>query len=107
MEDLLYMSKEAIFQSTHPMRGATHNQGYSKQQIYISIHAPHEGCDVFSRSVYYDELGFQSTHPMRGATLPSTVRRFNFRFQSTHPMRGATATINKICVCSLLIMFNF
>ena len=60
--------KRSIFQSTHPMRGAT---------TYDS----HTG----------DYTLFQSTHPMRGAT-PGPVKRNGSQrqFQSTHPMRGAT-----------------
>ena len=62
-------SWDSKFQSTHPMRGATHfcNLG-----------------DCIRR--------FQSTHPMRGATLlVSLLPRPRLGFQSTHPMRGATA----------------
>ena len=36
-----------LFQSTHPMRGATPISDSLGQRHYgISIHAPHEGCDV-------------------------------------------------------------
>ena len=34
----------------------------------ISIHAPHKGCDMLSRSVTSYWSRFQSTHPTRGAT---------------------------------------
>ena len=34
-----------VFQSTHPMRGATQNNPQVAQMIDISIHAPHAGCD--------------------------------------------------------------
>ena len=78
------------FQSTHPLRGATHSIAY-----------------------LYECLEFQSTHPLRGATnvhylyqfadiyfnprTPCGVRRKRSKdmnaavaFQSTHPLRGAT-----------------
>ena len=59
------------FQSTHPVRGATHLEKGQQEQITI----------------------FQSTHPVRGATL---IRSCTFTissvFQSTHPVRGATAS---------------
>ena len=58
---------EAIFQSTHPLRGAT-----------ISLNDL-----VFS-------LIFQSTHPLRGATFKIESRLKRGLFQSTHPLRGAT-----------------
>ena len=34
------------FQSTHPVRGATTALNSAKQAIAISIHAPREGCDL-------------------------------------------------------------
>ena len=33
------------FQSTHPMRGATYKGNYVRRTYHISIHAPHAGCD--------------------------------------------------------------
>ena len=55
------------FQSTHPMRGATH-----------------------CACTFCHTKKFQSTHPMRGATSSTMCVIFCLRFQSTHPMRGAT-----------------
>ena len=38
---------EAIkFQSTHPVRGATHDPIRGRCRIQVSIHAPREGCDA-------------------------------------------------------------
>ena len=34
-----------IFQSTHPMRGATRPRRIASSRFLISIHAPHAGCD--------------------------------------------------------------
>ena len=88
--------RKAVFQSTHPARGAT--------------------LDDFARTCVLME--FQSTHPARGATHFAFCRRqwalnFNPRtprgvrlligifpviwriFQSTHPARGATANFTK------------
>ena len=39
------------FQSTHPMRGATHRHRGRPQRVGISIHAPHAGCDCVFSSV--------------------------------------------------------
>ena len=58
-----------IFQSTHPVRGATDAKG---QQLGDQI--------------------FQSTHPVRGATSHSAPSIATVIFQSTHPVRGATLT---------------
>ena len=56
-----------LFQSTHPLRGATYT-------VYLLI---------LSRL-------FQSTHPLRGATSLSEYAPTPSIFQSTHPLRGAT-----------------
>ena len=56
------------FQSTLPVRGATHWMPLPEPPKGISIHAPREGSDhpfPFPRSAY---LQFQSTLPVRGAT---------------------------------------
>ena len=103
----------SVFQSTHPMRGATEGNetllcnhayfnprtpcgvrqpasgwqpadrdfnprtpcGVRRQRCgglfeghYISIHAPHAGCDMDSMVAQTLTFPFQSTHPMRGAT---------------------------------------
>ena len=59
-----------LFQSTHPMRDATH-----------------AGC--------FSQHGqeFQSTHPMRDATFRIADHAVGPLFQSTHPMRDATLWI--------------
>ena len=57
-----------VFQSTHPVRGATHQQHGHGQAAVISIHAPREGCDMVSFRRIQLPIAFQSTHPVRGAT---------------------------------------
>ena len=106
------------FQSTHPLRGATHIKAASADQIAISIHAPLAGCDRMSITSLSSAL-FQSTHPLRGATvgvsLTSDISAISIHaplagcdyncfpaylrivaFQSTHPLRGATGQYNDI-----------
>ena len=39
-------SESSIFQSTHPVRGATEIVSDQTADIPISIHAPREGCDL-------------------------------------------------------------
>ena len=56
-----------VFQSTHPVRGATPEAERPVLADRISIHAPREGCDKPDLSVLKD-MQFQSTHPVRGAT---------------------------------------
>ena len=45
----LSRSMDALFQSTLPMRGATHRDVQGKRKQVISIHAPHAGSDLLSR----------------------------------------------------------
>ena len=61
------------FQSTHPVRGATHQSGRNSLPVMISIHAPREGCDTQKplQILRYDL--FQSTHPVRGATAQTSL----------------------------------
>ena len=64
----------SLFQSTHPVRGATARAVLVAQKTIISIHAPREGCDVYGFWFVVAFLKFQSTHPVRGATwLPGFV----------------------------------
>ena len=57
------------FQSTHPVRGATRLDITRPRGQRISIHAPREGCDVTTLAVDPVPVQFQSTHPVRGATI--------------------------------------
>ena len=108
------MQEMILFQSTHPMRGATPRPvqrssaldnfnprtpcgvrhafaGGQIDRILISIHAPHAGCDSATWLPLMSRMIFQSTHPMRGATLKNNAEPLcTHPFQSTHPMRGAT-----------------
>ena len=101
-----------LFQSTHPLRGATETIWESGLTQRISIHAPLAGCDIpaylsgrvpehfnprtpcgvrrggADRRAKRHE--FQSTHPLRGATAAEIMADEAVLFQSTHPLRGAT-----------------
>ena len=102
-----------VFQSTHPLRGATYRRAYGGWRCGISIHAPLAGCDrrfcILVVSVGYFNprtpcgvrpprpraiqrpWAFQSTHPLRGATgVQVNTQTVEPKFQSTHPLRGAT-----------------
>ena len=72
ISSLLLSSAYPLFQSTHPLRGATHPD------------------DSDAR-----EAAFQSTHPLRGATLAPVYTGRTSRFQSTHPLRGATCCFGR------------
>ena len=102
-----------IFQSTHPLRGATDpaRQRADAQQISIhaplagcdlsnggggnpspaiSIHAPLAGCDAQGRAGERPAAHFNPRTPC--GVRPRRLRsgRAGQRFQSTHPLRGAT-----------------
>ena len=63
-----------IFQSTHPVRGATLDLHLRADKEQISIHAPRAGCDgKHMMELSLEEL-FQSTHPVRGATTGDTIK---------------------------------
>ena len=87
----LAMRGQAIFQSTHPLRGATFMaQRTAPQGKGISIHAPLAGCDR-APWTYHNPTGYFNPR------TPCGVRRgrelgtsYSSIFQSTHPLRGAT-----------------
>ena len=102
-----------LFQSTHPVWGATHKSIKEEIVTSISIHAPRMGCDLERNVLGARIFRFQSTHPVWGATLTNsetacqsvnfnprtpygvrleivTVLRCKKLFQSTHPVWGAT-----------------
>ena len=79
-----------IFQSTHPVRGATSGRRRGQDGRGISIHAPRAGCDKGCASIVSVIVRFQSTHPVRGATTHFIFNASDRKFQSTHPVRGAT-----------------
>ena len=83
--------QESVFQSTHPVRGATNLGMHNVQKTkMISIHAPRAGCDVWG--VYAGYAAHISIHaPRAGCDLtPFTSLIPCSLFQSTHPVRGAT-----------------
>ncbi len=80
-----------LFQSTHPLRGATGWHAHMDNVLTISIHAPLAGCDF---AVTVDCLhGVISIHaPLAGCDTDATYTlSVPVQFQSTHPLRGATS----------------
>ena len=82
------------FQSTHPMRGATHAIDVLLYMSRFQSTHPMRGATIHKPSMRYRGR-FQSTHPMRGATGRCFCRKSRHQFQSTHPMRGATYPVEK------------
>ena len=113
---ILFLLIFIVFQSTHPLRGATRRSTSKLQVSIISIHAPLAGCDKIQAtkirlSRYFNprtpcgvrpflsavllvySVLFQSTHPLRGATCQHHHDHRKHLFQSTHPLRGATGEV--------------
>ena len=81
-----------IFQSTHPLRGATRRSGGDRVLPLISLHAPLAGCDLQARQGLPAFRDFNPRTPC-GVRLETRMRVSKpIKFQSTHPLRGATIT---------------
>ena len=79
-----------MFQSTHPVWGATSFRASSIRFAIVSIHAPRVGCDKLVSLFVVEKALFQSTHPVWGATPAEKATYLLYSFQSTHPVWGAT-----------------
>ena len=96
LSNLVHYCLQQAFQSTHPLRGATHCIMSLLYVSCISIHAPLAGCD---RSAYFAWRGrnhFNPRTPCGVRHSPEFRLRPRQAFQSTHPLRGATAKMHKI-----------
>ena len=79
-----------IFQSTLPLRGATHQLSCQCNRKIISIHAPLTGSDDGAVVVAALAADFNPRSPYGERHFPSATRRSKQLFQSTLPLRGAT-----------------
>ncbi len=107
-------AKAGLFQSTHPMRGATKRYERPRassrhfnprtpcgvrrshhQNVHvlgaISIHAPHAGCDIPADGLRQKLEHFNPRTPCGVRQYTKITGSCIKEFQSTHPMRGATA----------------
>ena len=83
---------DTIFQSTHPVRGATTLDDNGNIVEAISIHAPRAGCDPSLKATRAIPAKFQSTHPVRGATIVA-FERFQVVSISIHAPRAGCDTV--------------
>ena len=79
-----------VFQSTHPLRGATLEEVSSMMVMLISIHAPLAGCDRSRPSFFWAGNNFNPRTPCGVRRCWTYGTLTDKRFQSTHPLRGAT-----------------
>ena len=92
------MLRTAIFQSTHPLRGATLRTERVRVVRTISIHAPLAGCDACSTAFNLVSLAISIHAPLAGCDFMSQWRFTAVSsFQSTHPLRGATRVHVRLC----------
>ena len=79
------------FQSTHPLRGATALKKCMARSPEISIHAPLAGCDA-GCGIMGCWFVFQSTHPLRGATRRDRRSCFFVDISIHAPLAGCDCT---------------
>ena len=65
-----------IFQSTHPVRGATNLPKTCNAWFLISIHAPREGCDVIVGADFQTSFEISIHAPREGCDLGSSPRTY-------------------------------
>ena len=81
-----------LFQSTHPVWGATVQAAPPAHSIDISIHAPRVGCDPpLGHGGKLQEL-FQSTHPVWGATVQAAPPAHSIDISIHAPRVGCDST---------------
>ena len=87
----------SVFQSTHPVRGATRGPRRPNRRRKISIHAPRAGCDEFYAIFDTVKLKFQSTHPVRGATC--NRRYCQLQLYDFNPRTPCGVRLRTLVVC--------
>ena len=81
-------STASLFQSTHPLRGATGRCLFLFRRLRISIHAPLAGCDLLDALAAALPDKFQSTHPLRGATSGYVLVEHDGKISIHAPLAG-------------------
>ena len=79
------------------MRGATPEIVIPHVEIYISIHAPHEGSDLDAVNQRETFELFQSTLPMRGATAAQSGLHGVIGISIHAPHEGSDVYISYLC----------
>ena len=82
----LFRIQDTKFQFTHPGRGATPDERLRKDDLYVSIHAPREGCDELLLLAGALTSGFNSRTP-GGVRRGGHVGEYHFDHVSIHAPR--------------------
>ena len=83
----------SLFQSTLPVRGATHGVELLDVSFFISIHAPRTGSDPRPDSGRPCPPDFNPRSPYGERRLLTQILPIFLAFQSTLPVRGATCPV--------------
>ena len=93
------MDRQRIFQSTHPVWGATGDGGLQGGLPQISIHAPRVGCDMVI-GILNGAIGDFNPRTPCGVRHDMLIEQSNdHEFQSTHPVWGATTPWRLLSQC--------
>ena len=88
--------KSQPFQSTHPIRGATAGGPTIYEDLIISIHAPHTGCDACGRTYDFDGVNFNPRTPY-GVRLANSSKRptsqIDFNPRTPYGVRPALCSV--------------
>ena len=95
---ILFLLIFIVFQSTHPLRGATLFCLLDGYDYYISIHAPLAGCDRLCRGNSYREMNFNPRTPcgVRPVQTIKTAREGNFNPRTPCGVRRGHFSTRKI-----------
>ena len=92
--------KIAVFQSTHPMRGATASKIMPLGEISISIHAPHAGCDNWVTSVSELLKDFNPRTPCGVRRIPTGEKVQRIKISIHAPHAGCDFVLTKCQIIS-------
>ena len=89
------LTTRLLFQSTHPVRGATFETVYDFAYTEFQSTHPVRGATAYGESIRPNDIIFQSTHPVRGATF-ETVYDFAYTEISIHaPRAGCDVSVRE------------
>ena len=98
---ILSIARLLEFQSTHPLRGATFLVLLRVEYVAISIHAPLAGCDLHDRRALSAAGNFNPRTPCGVRPGMDSPPRRSWIFQSTHPLRGATTQLRVLIAADI------
>ena len=79
-----------LFQSTHPLRGATKKAVVASNAVTFQSTHPLRGATSIQMQFRHPLIYFNPRTPCGARLLRLTPKSLRERFQSTHPLRGAT-----------------